>query len=261
MADGPVYRVDNLKFAYHEAVVLDGVSAVIQAAEFVAIVGPNGAGKSTFLKILAGLLRRYSGIVEFNGSALSELPSRKLAKRVAFVAQETHVVFPYTVSQMVLMGRLPHQANGLFDSAVDIDRAENAMRSTETLHLASKPFNQLSGGERQRAVLASALAQEPEVLLLDEPTVFLDLKHQIDFYAILERLNRERLMTIVSVTHDVNLAARYAGRMIAVRNGLFAADGSPDSVLTPERIHDIFEISAAVLPRPDGRGSYIVPTH
>ena len=257
----PVYRIANLSFSYADTVVLKSVSTTVEPGEFVAIVGPNGAGKSTFLKILAGLLRNYSGTVEFEGKPIAALPPRDLARKVAFVPQETHVVFPFTVSQMVLMGRLPHQATGLFDSAIDVDRATFAMQATETLHLAAKPFNQLSGGERQRAVLASALAQEPEVLLLDEPTVFLDLKHQIQFYDIVERLNLEQRMTIVSVTHDVNLAARYARRMIAVRGGEFVADGTPDSVLTPEHIHDIFEISAAVFPRPDGRGSYIVPTN
>src|SRR5689334_3371252 len=136
MAIAPTYRVDRLSFAYAAAPVLQSVSAVINPGEFVAIVGPNGAGKSTFLKILAGLLRTYSGVVEFNGSALGELSPRTLARTVAFVAQETHVVFPFTVGQMVLMGRLPHQSHGLFDSRIDVERAEEAMRSTETLHLA-----------------------------------------------------------------------------------------------------------------------------
>jgi iron complex transport system ATP-binding protein len=134
------------------------------------------------------------------------------------------------------------------------------MELTDTADLASKTFNQLSGGERQRVVLASALAQDPEVLLLDEPTVYLDLKHQMQFYDILERLNAERGLTIISVTHDVNLAARYSRRMIALRSGTFVADGTPEHVLTPQQLYDIFEITAAVVKRPDGRGSYIIPS-
>jgi iron complex transport system ATP-binding protein len=259
MADRSVYQVSNLSFSYGEAPVLHGISTSIANGDFVAVVGPNGAGKSTFLKILAGLSRGYSGSVEFNAVPLSGIPPRELARKVAFVPQDTHIVFPFTVSQIVLMGRLPHQAKGLFDSGADADQAELAMRSTGTLHLAGKTFNQLSGGERQRVVLASALAQEPEVLLLDEPTVYLDLKHQIHFYDIVEWLNVERGMTIVSVTHDVNLAAWYARRMIAVRAGVFVADGTPDSVLTPVSIHDIFDINATVLRRPDDRGVFIVP--
>jgi iron complex transport system ATP-binding protein len=197
--------------------------------------------------------------VEFDGVSLAKVTAHDLARRVAFVPQETHVVFPFSVNQMVLMGRAPHQSASLFDSGIDIERAEYAMRLTDTLDLSKKAFTTLSGGERQRVVLASALAQEPEVLLLDEPTVYLDLKQQIHFYDIVERLNLEQRMTIVSVTHDVNLAARYARRMIAMRAGRFVVDGIPDSVLTPEHLYEIFEVSVSVFKRNDGRGSYIIP--
>ena len=259
MTGTSVYRIDDLRFAYAQTPVLNGISAAIHVGDFVALVGPNGAGKSTFLKILAGLNRRYAGTVEFDGTSLAKVTLRDLARRVAFVPQETHVVFPFSVNQMVLMGRAPHQSASLFDSGIDIERAEEAMRLTDTLDLAKKAFTELSGGERQRVVLASALAQDPEVLLLDEPTVYLDLKHQIHFYDIVERLNVEHRMTIVSVTHDVNLAARYARRMIAMRAGRFVADGLPESVLTPEHLYEIFEVSVAVFKRTDGRGSYIIP--
>ena len=170
------------------------------------------------------------------------------------------MAFPFTVSEIVMMGRLSHRSGALFDSPRDIESSREAMTLTDTLSLGSKTFDQLSGGERQRVVLASALAQHPEVLLLDEPTVYLDLKHQMQFYNILERMNAERGMTVISVTHDINLAARYARRMIAIRSGAFVADGPPDEVLTPQHLYEIFEITAAVLKRPDGRGSYIVPT-
>jgi iron complex transport system ATP-binding protein len=157
------------------------------------------------------------------------------------------------------MGRLPHR-RGLFETPRDVEVCRHAMELTDTLPLYAKTFNELSGGERQRVVLASALAQDPEVLLLDEPTVYLDLRHQLDFYEIVERLNSVRQMTIVSVTHDINLAARYARRMIALRGGRITVDGPPEMVLTPEHLHEIFEINAQVFRRPDGRGSYIVPT-
>src|SRR5437870_3482351 len=255
-----IFRINDLSFRYGTVPVLHGLSLNIAEGEFVAIVGPNGAGKSTLLKIMAGLIRGYSGSVEFSGRPLSGFTSRDLAKRIAFVPQETHMVFPFTVGEIVMMGRLPHRSSALFDSPRDMESTHQAMLQTDTAVLSSKSFNELSGGERQRVVLASALAQDPEVLLLDEPTVYLDLKHQMQFYDILERLNAERHMTIVSVTHDVNLAARYARRMIAMRSGKFVADGSPEEVLTPQHLYDIFEITAAVLKRPDGRGSYIIPT-
>ena len=254
------FHLNNLVFSYTSTPVLRGISAEFTAGDFVALVGPNGAGKSTLLKIMAGLIRGYSGSAEFYGKALSQLTSRGLAKRIAFVPQETHMVFPFTAGEIVMMGRLPHRTGALFDSPRDIEWTHEAMALTDTAALSSKTFNELSGGERQRVVLASALAQDPEVLLLDEPTVYLDLKHQMQFYGILERLNAERDMTVISVTHDVNLAARYARRMIAMRAGTFVADGSPEQVLTPQHLYDIFEITAAVLKRPDGRGSYIIPT-
>jgi iron complex transport system ATP-binding protein len=259
MTAASVYRIQDLRFAYSQTPVLNGISTTIFVGDFVALVGPNGAGKSTFLKILAGLNRRYAGTVEFDNVSLAKVTSHDLARRVAFVPQETHVAFPFSVNQMVLMGRAPHQSASLFDSGIDIERAEYAMRLTDTLDLSKKAFTALSGGERQRVVLASALAQDPEVLLLDEPTVYLDLKHQIHFYDIVERLNLDHRMTIVSVTHDVNLAARYARRMIAMRAGRFVADGVPESVLTPEHLYEIFEVSVSVFKRTDGRGSYIIP--
>jgi iron complex transport system ATP-binding protein len=256
-----LFHTRNLDFSYTSSPVLKGISLDVFPAEFVALLGPNGAGKSTLLKILAGLIRGYTGSVEFSGQPLARLTSADLARRVAFVPQETHMVFPFTVGEIVMMGRLPHRASGvLFDTRRDAERAEHAMSLTDTAALSGKTFNELSGGERQRVVLASALAQDPEILLLDEPTVYLDLKHQIQFYDILERLNADRHMTIITVTHDVNLAARYARRVIAISNGAIVSDGSPDEVLTPEHLYDIFEVNAAVLRRPDGRGNYIIPT-
>ncbi len=255
-----LFSIEGLSFAYAATPVLHGITTNFTAGEFTALVGPNGAGKSTLLKIMAGLIRGYAGQVRFAGKPLAEFTSRDLARRIAFVPQETHMVFPFKVHEIVMMGRLPHRSGGLFDSPRDIQLTREALALTDTSHLSGKTFIELSGGERQRVVLASALAQDPELLLLDEPTVYLDLKHQIQFYDILERLNAERRMTIISVTHDVNLAARYARRMIAVRSGLFVADGSPEDVLTPQHLYDIFEITAAVFKRPDGRGSYIVPT-
>jgi iron complex transport system ATP-binding protein len=255
-----IFHIQNLSFGYTSTPVLQDVSTNFESGEFIALVGPNGAGKSTFLKVLAGIIRGYSGSVQFSAKPLAQWSSRELAKHIAFVPQETHMAFPFTAGEIVMMGRLPHKPGAIFDDPRDVERAREAMELTDTAGFASKTFNHLSGGERQRVVLASALAQDPQVLLLDEPTVYLDLKHQIQFYDILERLNAERGLTIVSVTHDVNLAGRYARRMIAVRSGVFAVDGAPDEVLTPQHLYDIFEVTAAVFKRPDGRGTYIIPT-
>jgi len=256
----PALELNDLSFGYTSSDVIRSITVNFSSGEFAALVGPNGAGKSTLLKIMGGLIRTYRGSAKFFGEKISSVAPRDLARRLAFVPQDTQMVFPFTVSEIVFMGRLPHRPRTLFDSPGDAKSAREAMMLTDTLELSQKRFNELSGGERQRVVLASALAQNPEVLLLDEPTAFLDLKHQLQFYEILERLNAERGLTIVSVTHDVNLAARYAPRMIALRSGKFMADGTPEQVLTPQHLYDIFEITAAVLKRPDGRGNYIVPT-
>src|SRR5215510_11891846 len=172
-----LFQVRDLGFGYTSIPVLRGLSTNVAAGEFVALIGPNGAGKSTLLKIMAGLLRGYHGSVDFSGKSLSQWNSRDLAKRVAFVPQETHMVFPFTAGEIVMMGRLPHRAGAVFDNPKDAEWAREAMTLTDTAALSSKIFNHLSGGERQRVVLASALAQDPQVLLLDEPTVYLDLKH------------------------------------------------------------------------------------
>jgi iron complex transport system ATP-binding protein len=254
-----LYHLSGVDFAYISSPVLDGIDLNIESGEFVTFIGPNGAGKSTLLRIMAGLLRGYSGVAEFDGRSVAAYQAREIAQRVAFVPQETHVAFPFSVGEIIMMGRLPYRTRGLFESRRDVEHATEAMKLTDTLDLAEKAFNQLSGGERQRVVLASALAQDPAVLLLDEPTVYLDLKHQLQFYDIVAGLNSERGMTIVAVTHDVNLAARYARRMIAMREGRFVVQGSPAQVLTRDNLYDVFEINAAILQRPDGHGPYIIP--
>src|SRR5215470_6319726 len=222
-----VIALNNLSFGYAASDVLKGVTAEISGGEFVALVGPNGAGKSTLLKVIGGLVRNYRGSAKFFGEEIARVAPRDLARRLAFVPQDTQMVFPFTVAEIVFMGRLPHRPRTLFESRGDVELAHEAMIQTDTVEFARKSFNELSGGERQRVVLASALAQNPEVLLLDEPTAFLDLKHQLQFYEILERLNAARGLTVISVTHDVNLASRYARRMIALRSGKFVVDGTP----------------------------------
>ncbi len=253
------YAINSLSFAYSSIRVVDRLSVGVKPGEFLAIIGPNGAGKSTLLKLMAGLLSDFEGSLEFMGRPIADYKPVELARKVAFVPQETHVVFPFTVDEMILMGRMPYRQSVLFDTEADDEFVLKAMALTGTEHLSGKMFNEISGGERQRVVLASALAQTPQVLLLDEPTVFLDMKHQLEFYQILARLNTQERMTIVAVTHDINLAARHAERMLAIRDGAIAADGTPNQVLTADKLHEVFGITADIIDRPDG-GRYVIPS-
>jgi iron complex transport system ATP-binding protein len=177
------------------------------AGEMVAVAGPNGAGKSTLLGIMAGLRAPYDGLCRYKGVEIRAWLRRRLALEVSFVPQSLSLQFPFTAEQVVLMGRTPY-CDGLFESPEDREAVEDAMRTTDTLQFAARDFRTLSGGERQRVVLASALAQRPRALLLDEPTTFLDLKHQLSIYALLRDLCRTGML-VIAVTHDLNLSASY----------------------------------------------------
>jgi iron complex transport system ATP-binding protein len=211
----------------------------------VAIVGPNGAGKSTLLSVMAGLREGYTGSCLYKDRELGSWARRLFAREVAVVPQAVHVEFPFTAEQVVLMGRTPY-ANGLFEAPDDHTAVQDAMRETDTLAFRDRDFRQLSGGERQRVVLASALAQRPETLLLDEPTTFLDISHQIGTYRLLRRLTTERDMLVVAVTHDLNLALTFADRVLVLRDGALQADGAARDVFTPGRLREVFAIEAQI---------------
>jgi iron complex transport system ATP-binding protein len=231
------FHADHLGFAYglHEA------SFELPSSGLVAVVGPNGAGKSTLVGILAGLRRPYRGSCEYRGKEVRHWRRHEFARRVAFLPQAMRVEFPFTAEQVVFMGRTP-RSNGWYDSPGDREAVEGAMEITDTTAFRERDFRTLSGGERQRVILASALAQEPEVLLLDEPTTFLDLKHQISLYQLLAALAQKIL--VVAVTHDLNLALRYSHRVLALEDGRLAADGTAQAVLNPELIGRVFQVKA-----------------
>lgn len=256
---GATYSIRRLAFGYTpESPVIRGLDLEVGPGEFVAVIGPNGAGKSTLLKLMAGLLDGFRGEIELDGRSIGAYPNTELARKVAFVPQETHVVFPFTAAEIVRMGRLPFRTGFFFDASADADYVARAMERTETVDLRAKVFSDMSGGERQRVVLASALAQAPEVLLLDEPTVYLDIRHQLEFFRILTELHEREGTTVVAVTHDINLAARYAERMVVLAEGSVAADGRAADVLEPGVLHDVFGIRATIVEGPHG-GRIVVP--
>ena len=227
----------DLGFAYG----LREITFELPPMGLVMVAGPNGAGKSTLLGILACLRAPYRGSASLEGREIAHWPRRDFARTLAFVAQNLRVEFPFTAEELVLMGRAPF-AQGWFESQKDHDAALAAMRTTDTLEFRNRDIRTLSGGERQRVILAAALAQEPRVLLLDEPAAFLDLRHQLDLYRLLRELSKDRL--VVSVTHDLNLALQFADRLLVLQGGTLAAEGPPKDVLTPELLRDIFAVDA-----------------
>ena len=234
------FEVINLGMRYGEAQVLSEINLRFEFSQLTALAGPNGAGKSTLLGILSRLRRDFSGECRYREQSLAKWRPGAFAREVAYVPQSLRSEFPFSAEQVVLMGRSPH-VSGMFESQQDRDAAARAMALTDTTHLSGRDFRTLSGGEKQRTILAAALAQDPKVLLLDEPTSSLDLSHQVALYRILQDLCRDGML-VVSVTHDLNLAGMYADRLILLRAGRVVADGAPASVMQPDTIAHVFDV-------------------
>lgn len=240
--NSPALEAVEVSFAYHAgAMVLSGASLAVPAGSFLGIVGPNGAGKSTLLHLLSGALAPGSGRVTLEGRPLTDWKRRDVARRIAVVPQSEPHAFPYRVSEIVMMGRTPW-LTGLLSTETPADHAavRRAMDAVGIAELACRPTGQLSGGERQMVLVARALAQEPSILLLDEPTASLDLAHQQSIFRLLTRLNAERGLTVVVVTHDLNLAGLYCRSVAVLHRGRIEATGTPADVLRPERLESVY---------------------
>jgi iron complex transport system ATP-binding protein len=236
----------NISFAYGEKTVLDDVSFTVEDAQLVAVIGPNGSGKTTLLKMLNATLLPDAGHMLIEGKDTRRWPRREMARTVAIVPQEAPAVFPFFAEEIVLMGRFPHLRTLAFEDKKDYGMAREAMAQTDCLSFAHRRFNELSAGERQRVLIARALASEPKILLLDESTVFLDLKHQAQFLSLLKQLNCERNLTVIFVTHDVNLAAQNANQILLLENGKKYAIGSPADVLTAKNIKEVYDVDVGI---------------
>jgi len=241
----PAIRIRHLGFSYGERRVLDDVSLSVEKGETIGILGPNGSGKTTLLKILSAVLSG-SGNIELNGKDIRSYERRELSRLFAVVPQESQVNFPFTVAEIVLMGRASHHNPFGLEGERDLEAARKSMEATETLPLADRYLHELSGGEKQRVMIARALAQEAEILLLDEPAAFLDLKHQVRVFELMRRLNRERGLTIVAALHDLNLAALFFPRLVLLAEGTVYRDGSAMEVLTEENIREVYGIGVRV---------------
>ena len=226
--------------------VLDRVSIDVERGTIVGLLGPNGSGKTTLVRVIAGMLRPHSGSVLLDGESVSSMARRDLARRLAVVPQETQTTFDFSVIDMVLMGRYPHLGPFELEGLADLDIAREALRATGTAALEARPFATLSGGEKQRVVIAAALAQASDILLLDEPTTALDLGYQFEIAALLRRLNSERGTTMVVSTHDLNLAAAVCERIVLLKDGRVIAQGETATTLTAENIRLLYDVDADV---------------
>jgi iron complex transport system ATP-binding protein len=251
--------VHNLNFSYSAKHALRDVSFSINAGERVAVLGPNGSGKSSLLKILSGVLKPSSGKVRVLAQPIESYRRRRLSRKLAFVPQETHATFPFTVAQLVLMGRAAYLGAFALEGERDLEVARESMILTDTWNLADCYLHELSSGEKQRVVLARALAQEPKILLLDEPTTFLDVKHQIQMYELVLSLNQRRGLTVISALHDLNLASLYFPRLILLRDGAIFCSGEPHEVLTEDIIHRVYGARVQVMSDRDGKNPRVLP--
>jgi iron complex transport system ATP-binding protein len=240
-------RADKISFAYRGGQrVLEEVSLSVDRGDLVGVIGPNGSGKTTLLKVLGGMLPPGTGTVFLGGNPLGSSSRRDIARRIAFVPQETHSSFDFSVLDVVLMGRFPHLGAFALEGPDDLAIAREALQATGTSAFEARSFNTLSGGEKQRVVIASALAQRPELLLLDEPTASLDVGHQLEGAALLARLNREQSVTMVLTTHDLNFAASLCRHLMLVRAGRVIASGPTPQVLTAAAVRARYDVDADV---------------
>jgi iron complex transport system ATP-binding protein len=252
------YDIQSVRFRYPSHAsqatrwILDDISFHVQEGEVLGVVGPNGSGKTSLLKVLARLMTPQQGRINLFSQDLAAKAQREVACVVGVVPQDSQMLFPFTVAESVLMGRFPHQSRDRWiggfgcESRDDLAIAEQAMMTMDIVHLAHRSVTDLSGGERQRTVIARALAQTPKVLLLDEPTAFLDLQHQVEICSVLRRLRDEGGLTVVLVSHDLNLVSQYCDRILLLDRGQIVRLGDPDEVIEPEVLESVYRCRVLV---------------
>ncbi|PTV94723.1 iron complex transport system ATP-binding protein [Halanaerobium saccharolyticum] len=243
-------RTDKIKFSYAAEEILKGIDLEIEAGSFIGIIGPNASGKSTLLKNISSSLKSDSGTVYLDSKLLNDYSSIELARKMAVVPQNTEVNFNFNVYDIIMMGRHPYQKRWSGVNKKDKKIVKEVMEVTDTLKLRSKSINELSGGERQRVIIARALAQKPDVLLLDEPTSSLDINYQGEIYDLLNYLNQELNLTIITVSHDLNLTAQYCEELILLKEGRIFAAGPAEEVLTEENIRQVYKAEVLIKTNP-----------
>jgi len=246
--------LQQLSGGYDKQTIVENIDLTIQPGEWLTLLGANGSGKSTLLKLCSRILTPQAGQVILDGKAIHQQPAKAVARRLAMLPQQQLAPSGITVEQLVMMGRSPHQSWWQWElDTAGLVQVDQAIAWTELEDYRDRPVSELSGGERQRAFLALALAQNPTVLLLDEPTTFLDIHYQLQLLELLKQLNQRQGLTIVSVLHEVNLAARYSDRLAFLKQGQLYDVGTPEAVLTPRHLRDVFEVEVALVDTPVGR--------
>jgi iron complex transport system ATP-binding protein len=254
-----ILDTENISLIFRDKLVLENISFSVTAGEFFVIIGPNGAGKTSLLKVLAGLQKTQHGSVTIKNRNITKYRRRNLSQIMAIVPQHIEVGFPFTVADTVIMGRTPHLGILGMEGKEDYLRAREAMEFTEVAHLAERKLYQLSGGELQRVIIARAICQQPEIILLDEPTTALDPAHQLKIMDLMEKFRREKGTTIIMVSHDLNLASMYGDRLLLLKEGSIVETGAPKSVLNKELLEKSYGCRMMVDESPLGQAARVTP--
>lgn len=255
-----ILEVKDLRcgYDYERGAVIKDVSFSVGEAEFLGVIGPNGAGKTTLFRSISGALKPWEGNISYKDKEICRIGPRDFASQIAVMPQMLEITFSFSVEEFILMGRFPHRTRFSALGEKDLAILEEVLRLTDTFSLRRRKILELSGGERQRVLLAQAFAQEPRLLLLDEPTLHLDIAHQVQILDLVRRLNKERRLSVIVVLHDLNLASSYCDRLILLKEGCIFKDGSPDEVLTYQNIEEVYKTVVVVKQNPISLKPYIL---
>lgn len=242
-----MYQIDQLDFSYDREAVLKAISFDVHKGSFVSVIGPNGSGKTTLLKNMCKLLEPNSGQINLEQKSVNSYKSKQFAQKVAVVHQGANSDFDFNVGEVVLMGRYPYLRRFQNEGTSDLDIAIKSMQQTQTYHLKDKTLLSISGGERQRVMIARALTQEPEVLLLDEPISHLDIKYQMEILKLCKELNQSQNITVFTTLHDINLASRFSKVIIMMKEGRIYKMGTPEEVITAKNIKEVYDIDVEIV--------------